>query len=214
MDDLKLKAGDMGWCPQANGAVVGPLKQAPFGFLSFGNNLWVPEGLAIKGYDEFGPITAIAVPLPPDAPVGSRWQCVMGGSEGDVICKLANGALMIETSYYFPPFFPTDLFIRLPDAASKETAMTHFTELTAIDCPPAVPDFIPWDAVHRDFNCHARDADGQRHFYEIRPDIGETRWKLQGNKIVSSAATAGIIIGDKPWDQSLECRPRLAHCNR
>ena len=72
----------------------------------------------------------------------------------------------------------------------------------------ATPDFIPWGTVHRDFNFHARDADGQRHFFAIRPDIGETRWKLQGNKVVSSAATAGIIIGDKLWDQSMVCRPR------
>ena len=197
----------------------------------------------------FADLTATALPLPADAPVGSRWQCVRGRYCGHVF-KFPFGGYLLNMVH------PTDLFIRIPDAAPTELAMTHFTDLTAIDCPlgeldddtasrlflaglrgeniecdgggewvppsewlwlphikyrlaalPAVPDFIPWGAVHQDFNFHTRDYDGSGAYYIRRPDIGETRWKLQGNKIVSSAATAGIIIGNLPWDQSLVCRP-------
>ena len=73
--------------------------------------------------------------------------------------------------------------------------------------PSSAPDFIPWGAVHLDFNFHARDSSGLRFFYGRRPDMHKHNWSSLGISC-NSAATAGIIIGDKLWDQSLVCRPR------
>ena len=126
MTPLELHPGCMGWCPQANGGkgvVVGPL--VPTGdalyfdgcFTDTFGSMWWSDG-SPRTMHPFGPITAIAVPLPADAPVGSRWQCVRGnGWLGDKITVTIPGG-------YAAAFAVGDfLFIRLPDAAPKDTAM-------------------------------------------------------------------------------------------
>ena len=116
MTPLELHPGDMVWCPEANGgkgAVVGPLRQRdPDSKRHFtdGLNTWRRDGSAFS--TDLGPITAIAVPLPADAPVGARWQCVMGRYCGHVF-KFPFGGYLLNM---VPP---TDLFIRLPDAAPE-----------------------------------------------------------------------------------------------
>ena len=72
--------------------------------------------------------------------------------------------------------------------------------------PPAVPDFIPWVAVHEQFNWYARDADRSIALYESCPKPKDTLWRSMGQEFPANVI-AGIIIGDKPWDQSLVCRP-------
>ena len=126
MTPLELHPGCMGWCPEkinpdgSKGAVVGPLVSHGNGrAFSHGLVFWPPDGSNLHNY--FGPITAIAVPLPVDAPVGSRWQCVRGENVG-MTGIIRGGTLWFESP--FPPFLPTavadtDLFICIPDAAPE-----------------------------------------------------------------------------------------------
>ena len=70
----------------------------------------------------------------------------------------------------------------------------------------AIADFIPWGAVHERFNWYARDKDGTISLYESCPQSKDTQWRSMGQEFPANVI-AGIIIRDKPWDQSLECRP-------
>ena len=76
----------------------------------------------------------------------------------------------------------------------------------SVASPAPVADIIPWDAVHRDFNAHFRFRIGSGHFATKPPTFTHGTW-ISNSRSTPSAAFAGIIIGDKPWNQSLELRP-------
>lgn len=71
-----------------------------------------------------------------------------------------------------------------------------------------VPDKVPWEHIHDDFDWYARDEDGGIMFYVDEPVPYKRYWcTMPDYGQASDGYLVKVKIGNVPWDQSLQKRP-------
>lgn len=75
------------------------------------------------------------------------------------------------------------------------------------------PDVIPWPAIQRRFKFAARDQDGEVWVFTHKPELVTTKWSINGLGYVGGAnarvsdVLEDFVLGDTPWQESLQERP-------
>ncbi len=83
----------------------------------------------------------------------------------------------------------------------------HSTVVYRAKPAPVTQDVVPWDAIDKRWNWHARDKNESMFFYDVKPEIEDNGWEYIGDMTYSPELLAGYIRGTCDWRDSLQQRP-------